>query len=95
MIKNDWIGYFICPNCKRIHSVYDVKTDVIYFPWKKEDKIPCHGINYNQEVKYLCKYCDGLIYGFNNNIMFTQYEIIEKVIFLTNGKLVFIPKRRG
>lgn len=91
MIKNDWTGYFICPNCKRIHSVWEVKTEVITLPFKNNNLPPTL---YNQNVEHLCCYCNELIYGYHvGEGMYSKFTKIREVIFLTNGKLVFISKK--
>lgn len=86
-IKN-WDGYFICPNCNRIHKLSKIKRDLV---WCSSAEM----FNSSDCTEFKCMYCDELICGLerhgSNGYMYnTKGKIKEYRIFTNTGRLVYI-----
>ena len=93
MFINNWDGYFICPNCKRIHSWDKIKKELIVVPFcRRHTGDPFQG---DDTTEFKCVYCGGLICGFERSCskgyLYNSRGIIKEYrVFTETGRLVYI-----
>lgn len=94
--KNDWEGYFVCPNCKRIHSWEKVKKTIVW----RSGRMNFHSgiFDGGDCTEFRCIYCKGLFCGHERRgcsarMYNSQGDIEEYRYFISTGRVTYTYKK--